>query len=148
MRTPEGAPVQVVSTAPRKGEDSSPVEFELLRAWLEEQGFAVVSWGDGKILQRGEVQSALRAEKEIEIHVGDEGGEVTVLYCRFTLSRDALVSLERWAEFVQAMCRRFGLRIGASENAPCGAAEFRVAVQQNLNWRRFAKNFGWEQASA
>jgi hypothetical protein len=84
-------------------------------------------------------------EKEIEVCVGEEAGEATHLYCRFTLTRDDLPPLREWVRFVAALCKRFQLGLRADGVAPCSGTEFEAAVRRNRNWRRFADSLGWDR---
>jgi hypothetical protein len=83
-------------------------------------------------------------EKEIEVCLGVEAGEVAQLYCRFTLPRRTPPQLPGWARFVARMCDRFTLRLGTEGIAPCGEAEFIEAVRAHRNYQEFADSFGWE----
>jgi hypothetical protein len=120
-----------------------PVQAADVKAWLLERGFVSANWGDGRILEYGQVRSIFGQEKAIEVTVSEEAGENTDVYCRFTLPKKDAPRLENWAAFAVALCTRFGLRIEDGIVAPCGEAEFLAAVRGNPNWQDFARQFGW-----
>ena len=145
----QGTPLQnMVDAVPVAASDAPSVSAAALKAWLAEQGFVPADWGEGSILQRGEVRSVFGTEKEIEVSVGDEAGEATELYARFTLPRRTPPPLPAWAGFVAELCRRFHLRLGAEGIAPCGEAEFQAAVMDHQFYRDFAATFGWGNPKA
>jgi hypothetical protein len=146
--TDEGKPVQIAEAVPVDGADGPPVPADVLKGWLTERGFIPVEWGRGSVFERGQVFSTFGPEKEIEVSVGEEAGEVTELYCRFTLPRRSPPPVAEWAGFVAALCGRFGLRLEAQGAAPCGEAEFIAAVRDSRNYGEFAASFGWEAGSA
>jgi hypothetical protein len=80
-----GTPVQVAETERVADADAPAVPTAAVQAWLAERGFAPVEWGLGLTLQRGHVRSIFGPEKEVEVCLGDEAGEVAELYIRFTL---------------------------------------------------------------
>lgn len=141
--TDQGIPLQIVDAVPVTAADSPPVATAALKGWLAENGFAPADWGEGSILQRGQVRSIFGWEKEVEVSAGDEAGEVTDLYVRFTLPRRDPPPLPEWASFAADLCRRFHLRLGAEGFAPCGEAEFLAAVRGDRFYREFAASFGW-----
>jgi hypothetical protein len=140
-RTFSGEPLQIADAVPAADEDAPFVQTGSIVGWLADQGFMPANWGRGSLFERGQVKSLFGLEKEIEVSVGDEAGEVTDLYCRFTLPRDTPPPLSEWAEFVSQLCKRFHLRLGADGIAPCGEAEFMAAVKDNFNYRDFAASF-------
>ena len=148
MLTDQGTPVQIADAVPVAGADGPVVSAVSLKGWLTEYGFAPVEWGQGGTFQRGQVRSMFGLEKEIEVCVGDDSGEATELYCRFTLSRRSPPPLAEWAGFAAELCRRFHLRLGAEGVAPCGEAEFLTAVRGHRSYQEFAASFGWEATSA
>jgi hypothetical protein len=146
-RTDEGKPVQLVDAVPVAGAAAPPLSPDTVKEWLAERNFIPVEWGRGSVFERGQVRSIFGPEKEIEVSVGEEAGEVTKLYCRFTLPRHNPPPLAAWAGFAAELCGRFGLRLGAEGVAPCGAAEFLTAVRGHRFYREFAASFGWGVAS-
>jgi hypothetical protein len=142
-RTAQGTPLLIADAVPVADVDVAPVSAAVVKAWLAENGFTPVEWGHGRILQRGQVWSIFGPEKEIDVCVGDEAGEATHLHVRFTLPRRN-PPLPEWAGFTAGLCRRFHLRLGAEGVAPCGEAEFLVAVRGHRFYRVFATSFGWE----
>lgn len=141
--TDQGTPVQIADAVPVADSDAPPVSVAALVAWLGEQGFAPADWGEGSILQRGQVRSIFGPEKEVEVRVGREAGQVTGLYVRFTLPRRTPPPLLEWARFAVDLCSRFNLRLGAEGVAPCGQAEFLAAVRSHRFYQEFAASFGW-----
>jgi hypothetical protein len=146
--TDEGKPVQLVDAVRIPLDEGPPVEFDSVRKWLVEQGFSVAGWGKGHIFEQGQVRSIFGTEKEIEISVDEEAGEVTLIYCRFTLPKSTLPRLEEWTHFVTTMCTCFGLRLGTDDTRPCGAEEFQEAVRRHRNWQDFARAYGWDEKLA
>jgi hypothetical protein len=135
-----------VVAAVRSEDSTGPVvNAAEVRAWLADRGFVPAGWGKGSVLEYGPVRSIFGPEKEIEVTVGEDGGEVTDVYCRFTLPKGPPPRLGRWAEFAGARCARFGLRLEAGGVAPCGEAEFRAAVRDNPNWQDFARHYSWDE---
>jgi hypothetical protein len=141
--TDQGMPLQIADAVPVASADAAPVWATALKGWLADNGFTPVDWGQGSTLQRGQVRSIFGLEKEVEVSVGDEGGEVTELYVRFTLPRRTPPPLPEWARFAAELCRRFHLQLGAEGVAPCGKAEFLAAVRGHRFYREFAASFGW-----
>lgn len=143
--TDRGTPVQVAGAEPVTGADGPAVTTTAMKAWLADRGFAQVEWG--VTFQRGQVRSIFGPEKEIEVCVGDESGEVTGLYIRFTLPRREHPPLPAWAGFATELCSRFQLRLGAEGIAPCGEAEFLAAVRGHRFFLEFAASFGWPRGA-
>ena len=140
--TPVGKPVRIADAVP-SGADAPPIPADELQAWLFGRGFTVADWGDGWILQRGQIQSMFGPEKEIQVNVGEAGGELLELYCRFTLPRRRRPPLTEWSRFVTALCQRFQLRLPDGDGV-CGEAEFLSAIRENQNYRDFADPLGWD----
>jgi hypothetical protein len=115
-----------------------------VKAWLVERGFKAVDWGEDTVFQRVHLESIFGLEKEIEVSVTAEAGEVTEVYSRFTLPRCNPPPLNDWAEFAMELCNRFRLRLGAEGVVPCSEAEFLAAVRDNCFYRKFAASFGWD----
>jgi hypothetical protein len=138
-----GAPVRVADAVREPEADGPAVSFEAVVRWLADQGFAPVEWGKGSCFHRGQIRSIFGLEQEIDVDVGEEAGEATDLYCRFTLPKGELPPLHEWARFVAALCERFWLRLGDDGVTPCTEAEFEAAVRRHRNWREFAAAFGW-----
>jgi hypothetical protein len=139
-----GEPVQVVSAA-RTADSNSPVVWLVdVCRWFVARGFAVVAEGPehARLTSRA-LSSALGQRAEIEISVGAERGEVTCFYCRFLLTRDTPVRLERWEALVSDLCGAFGLRIGVADGQAVDPEEFLAMVRRAGNWRYFAEHFGW-----
>jgi hypothetical protein len=90
------------------------------------------------IWERGQIRSIFGNEKEIEVSIGEEDGEVTDLYCRFTLPKGRLPELDGWTDFAVTFSARFSLRLPAEGTAPCGETAFREAVQHHPNWQDWA----------
>jgi hypothetical protein len=62
------------------------------------------------------------------------GEEVSSLYCRFLLNREALLRLERWETFMHELCGKFKLRINVSDTesvGPEGRVQNRCAARNN-----------------
>jgi hypothetical protein len=133
-RTDAGTPVQIADAIPVEGATAAPVPVDTVKKWLLEQGFTPVDWRPARIFERGQVRSMFGCEKEIEVSVAEHAGEVVDLYCRFTLPRGNLPPVNAWADFIAALCERFGLRLpnGAT---PCTATEFRAAVERDRNYQ-------------
>jgi hypothetical protein len=146
-RTDQGLPVQVAEAVPLEGATGTPVAAEEVKEWLIWRGFTQTEWGRGSTFERGLVWSVFGPEKEIEVNVGEYAGELTELYCRFTLPRHTPPLVAQWSQFVAALCGQFGLRLGAHGDGPCGEVEFTAAVQSSRNYQEFATSFGWELAS-
>ena len=142
--TDQGTPVQIADAVPVEGAIPAPVLCDDFREWITQQGFTAVEWGRGTEFHRGQVRSIFGTEQEIDLSFSDEGGELTSVYCRFTLSRETPLALPRWATFVSAMCKKFGLRLPADGMTPCGEEEFLAAVRGHRFWREFAKSLGWD----
>jgi hypothetical protein len=146
-RTAAVTPIWIARAA-RAANDGPAVTGADLKAWLTEQGFTSVEWGKGNVFERGQVPSIFGPEKAIEVSVGEEAGEVTHLYCRFTLPRDMPPPLTEWSAFVVLLCRRFCLRLAPDGVEPCSETEFLTAVRANRNWQEFAHSFGWDAGGA
>ena len=142
--TDEGKPVQIADAVSVAGADAPPLSAAAVNGWLAEQGFTPVEWGRGSVFERGQVRSIFGPEKEIEVSIGEEAGEITNLYIRFTLPRRNPPPLAEWSGFAAELCGCFRLRLGAEGVAPCGEAEFLAAVRGHRFYREFAASFGWE----
>jgi len=143
-RTVENKPVWIANSALRNDATGPRVSGHELKDWLAKQGFTAVEWAPDRVFERGQVQSIFGPEKEMEVHVNEEAGEVTDLYCRFALPRSIAPPVLGWAEFMASLCARFELRLGAGSSAPCCESEFVAAVRSNRNYRMLANSFGWE----
>lgn len=139
-----GTPLQRVYAVPAANADGPLVSATAVKGWLAERGFTPVEWWPDGLFERGQVRSMFGLEKEIEIRVGEEAGEITDLYCRFTLPRRTPPPLSEWTGLMAELCGRFGLRQGSNGVAPCGEAEFRAAVQGDRFYQHFAALYGWE----
>jgi hypothetical protein len=146
MKHYSGELVRIVS-AVRSEESKAPaVEFDGLCRWFEGKGFEVVNRSAVYAeFHSAAIESALGRRAEIDVSASAEGGEVTSLYCRFLLNREAPLHLERWEAFVQEMCGAFALRISVSDTESVGPEEFLSAVRRSDNWRCFADQFGWSE---
>jgi len=138
--TDEGKPVQIAHSEPAEGDgdDNPAVSGGEVKEWLKGRGFTIANWGQGGIFERGRVHSMFGVEKEVQINVSEEAGEIVELYCRFTLTHRPPPPLDEWAEFVSSLCARFGLRLAPDGIGPCSAAEFLAAVRANRNYQDFA----------
>jgi hypothetical protein len=141
-----GKPVDIADAVP-SGAEAPPIAADAIRGWLLGQGFTVADWGDGWILQRGRIQSMFGLEKEVQVILAEEGGELVEAYCRFTLPRRARPPLTEWSRFVSALCQGFQLRL-ANDDEVCGEAEFLSAVRDDRNYRDFADALGWDGEQA
>jgi hypothetical protein len=146
--TDEGKPLHIADAVPVPGADTQPLLPAVVKGWLAEQGFTPVEWGRGSVFQRGQLLSIFGPEKEVEVSVSEEAGEVTELFCRFTLPHRNPPPLSDWAAFAAALCSRFCLRLGDEGVASCGEAEFLDAVRGNRFYGEFASSFGWEDGPA
>jgi len=142
--TDEGKTLQIADAVRVEGAEAWRVLGHEFRDWLTRKGFRAADWGNGSVFERGEVRSIFGPEKEIEIDLGEDAGEIADVYCRFTLPSGPQPDLSTWAAFVGAMCQRFRLRLGAEGVEPCSASEFSVAVRGNRSWREFAASCGWD----
>jgi hypothetical protein len=125
-----GEPVRVVSAARVEDNDASEVLVEHLREWLTSRGFeVVVDTPEYVQLANASVPTAFGRQAEIEISAGIRCGEVTSLYCRFLLSRDAPIRLERWEVLFAELCGSFSLRIGVADGESAGPEEFLAIVR-------------------
>jgi hypothetical protein len=140
----KGEPVRVVSAVRVEEADASAVPVEDLRQWLTSRGFEVVVDAPEYVqFDTAAVPSAFGPQAEIEIGAGVSGGEVVSLYCRFLLTRDAPLRLERWKALFEELCGEFRLRIGVADGELAGPEEFLTIVRGMDNWRYFADRFGW-----
>jgi hypothetical protein len=149
MKHYSGEPVRIVSAVRAEGSEGAVVRFDDLRRWLEVKGFETVN-ADPRhgYFCSDPVESALgRRAAEIVISTGTEADEVTSLYCRFQLNRDALLRAERWEAFMQELCEKFDLRIGVSDTESVGPEEFMAVLRRDESWCYFARHFGWPEAS-
>lgn len=145
LMTSDGETVQIADAVRDPSGDGHAVAGGELKDWLSAQGFTVADWGQGGVFERGRVKSIFGHEKEIQIQVGEEAGEVVELYCRFTLPRRAAPPpLAEWAAFVASLCEQFGMRLDPAGAGPCGEAGFIAAVLENRNYQDFAAAFGWK----
>jgi len=140
--TLSGEPVTLVDAVPSTSGEQTSVRAEDVKQWLVTNGFANANWGAGWILERGKVDSVFGPEKEIQVVIGDEAGELTELYCRFTLPRRTEPSVSEWTAFVCNLCQSFLLRLGDDDKI-CNAERFRSAVRNDHNYQSFAKANGW-----
>ena len=143
--TSEGRPVQIADAVRDQSEEGPAVAGGDLKDWLSGQGFTVANWGQGDVFERGQVKSIFGVEKEIQVNVGEEAGEVVELYCRFTLPCGTPPPLAGWAAFVASLSERFGMRLGSERTEPCSEAQFIAAVLENRNYQDFAGAFGWKR---
>jgi hypothetical protein len=148
QRLTQNRAVFIADAVPDPTADAPPLPPAVVKGWLAERGFNLVKWGRGCVFERGQLLSIFGPEKEIEVSVNEEAGDVTGLYCRFTLPRRSPPPLTAWAGFGAELCGRFGLRLGAEGTAPCGEAEFLDALRSNCFYREFAAAFGWEGGPA
>jgi hypothetical protein len=130
--------VYVAESVPAEGAAGSPVRADELRNWLAARGIRPAAWGGGSVFEQGQVRSIFGVEKAVEFSLAEVAGEVTEVYCRFTLPRPGPPPLETWAEFAVSLCGQFGLRLGAEGAALCRESEFLAAVQSCPNYREFA----------
>jgi hypothetical protein len=143
-----GEPVHMVS-AVRDGEFDGPVvHFDEVCRWFEAKHFEVVN----RSVEFGhfcsaKIESALGLRPEITVSTSTVDLEVTELYCRFLLNRDAPFRLERWEAFIHELCREFKTRISISDTESVGPDEFVTVVRQTDQWRSFADQFGWTHAA-
>jgi hypothetical protein len=140
-----GEPVQVVSAVRVADTDAPPVLLDDVRRWFTSRGFELIADDPGYVIAaEAAVPSALVRRSEIEISAYTEDGEVADLYCRFVLTRDAPLRLERWEALFRDLCGAFGLRIGVADGELAGPEEFLTIVRRRDNWRYFAGQYGWE----
>ena len=142
-QTDEGKPVQIADVVPVPGVGGHPLPVAAVTGWLTEQGFTTAGWGGGRVFERGLVRSMFGAERNTIVHVNGVAGEVSDLYCRFTLPRHN-PPLAEWAAFAVTLCGRFQLRLVPGGCGPCCELEFLAAVRGARNYREFATAFGWE----
>jgi hypothetical protein len=142
-RTYTGEPVQIADAVPVAGADALPVPADAVVVWLAELGFTPVEWGRGRVFERGRVRAVGGPMPDIIAHVNGEAGDVSDLYCRFTLPGRTPPDLAGWAAFTAELCGRFGLRLPTGGLGPCGETEFMAAVRANCNFREFAASFRW-----
>lgn len=139
-----GRPVRIVSAVRSASGEGRAISVGELSRWFALRGFQVVSVGpDGARFTGPAVRSALGRRAEVEVSAGAEDGEVNCLYCRFLLTRDAPLRLERWEALVQGMCGAFGLRFGVADGETVGPEEFLPILRRCDAWRLFAGQFGW-----
>jgi hypothetical protein len=93
------------------------------------------------------IDSALGRRPEIDVSASAEDSEVTSLYCRFLLNREAPVHVERWDAFIQELCAAFTLRICVTDAKSVGPEEFVSVVRGTDAWHCFADQFGWSKSS-
>jgi hypothetical protein len=148
MKHYSGEPVRIVSSV-RAAESKGPsVRFDDLCRWFEAKSCEVVARSvDYAQFCSAAIESALGRRAEIDVSASAEGGEVTRLYCRFLLTREAPLRLERWEAFIQELCATFALRISVSDAESVGPEEFLTIVRRTDNWRCFADQFGWSEPS-
>ncbi len=140
---PKRSPAQdarVLSAAPSLEPDALPVEVHEVRAWLEKRGFAASELAD--TFRHGTVESIFGLEKEIEVDIGDERGELAYLYLRFTLARSSPPPIREWADFVDELSRQFRLKLGNEPDATCDARRFIAAVRSHPNYELFSESWG------
>jgi hypothetical protein len=143
-----GEPVQIVSAVRVPAANGPAVRLDDLVRWFGARGFETQAQGpESARFASPAVPSALGRRAEVEVTAAAEGGEVTSLYCRFLLTRDTPVRLERWEAFVQELGSTFGLRIGISDSEAVRPEEFVRVVRRAGNWRYFAEQFGWLSSS-
>jgi hypothetical protein len=147
-RTDENRPVRIAHSVLRQDATGPIVSASDVKDWLAKHGFAAVDWGGGRVWERGQVSSLFGSEKEIVVHVNEQAGEVTDLYCRFTLPRPTAPPVSEWAALMATFCARFNFRLGESSSATCAESEFVAAVTSRRNYRMFARSFGWEQTDS
>jgi hypothetical protein len=139
-----GTPVQIVDYVPVEDAVSVPVSAEVVVGWLAERGFTPARWGEGRILERGQIQSIFGLEQHIIAHVHEDAGEFSGLYIRFTLSPNVASPMAEWAQLVVALCERFSLRMEPDGTGSCNEAAIVAAMRNDQNYQRFATTFGWE----
>ena len=145
--TSAGQQVQVASAGPSGADDGPPIRAGDLKAWLVGHGFTEADWGSGWVLERGRIESMFGPEKEIQVNISEDGGELTELYCRFTLPRRSRPPLSDWSSLVVPLCRCFQLRL-AGDGSVCDEGGFVAAVRRDDNYRDFARGLGWEGPGA
>src|SRR6266850_2232556 len=74
--TDQGTPLQIADAVPVEGADQPPISCDDFREWLTQHGFTAVDWGRGSVYHRGRVRSVFGVEKEIDVAVSDEAGEL------------------------------------------------------------------------
>jgi hypothetical protein len=147
MKHYSGEPVRIVSAVPAEGSEGATVWFDDLRQWLEVKGFETVN-ADPRYgyFCSNPVESTLgHRAPEIVISTGTEANEVTSLYCRFQLNRNAPLRAEQWEAFMQELCERFDLRISVSDIESVGPEEFMAVLRRDESWCYFARHFGWPE---
>jgi hypothetical protein len=143
LLTSGGRPVQIADAVPSGADGQPSVGAGDVKAWLVEHEFADANWGRGWVLERGRIESIFGPEKEIQVNIAEEKGELTELYCRFTLPRRSRPPLSDWSSFVAGLCRRFRLRLG-DDASVCDEGRFLAAVRGSDNYRDSASALGWE----
>jgi hypothetical protein len=143
-----GEPVRLVSAIPAEQSEGWPVQIGSLCRWFEAHSFGcVVCSAKYARFHSATIESALGCRPEIDASASAEEGEVTSLYCRFLLNRDAPLRLERWEAFIQELCAAFELRISVSDTESVGPEKFLSVVRGTAAWRFFAEQFGWLTAT-
>ena len=145
--TSAGQPVQIADAVRSDVDAELAILARELKEWLVERDFTEADWGQGWILERGRIESMFGPEKEIQVNISEKDGELTELYCRFTLPRRSRPALSEWSSFVVALCQRFQLRL-AGDSPVCDGDRFVTAVRGNENYRTFADGLGWERPRA
>src|SRR4051794_6546936 len=85
----------------------------------------------------GVILMAIISIAAIFMNISQEDGELTELYCRFTLPHRSRPALSEWSSLVVALCQRFQLRL-AGDASICDGDRFVAAVRGNENYRDFA----------
>jgi hypothetical protein len=148
MRQFSGQPVWIVSAVRAEESKGSAVGFDALCRWFEAKGFEVVARSEKYAnFHSAAIESALGRRPEIDVSASAEGSEVTSLYCRFLLNREAPLHLERWEAFIQEVCAAFTMRICVTDAKSMGPEEFVSVIRQSDAWHCFAEQFGWSKPS-
>src|SRR5262249_16354549 len=108
MKHYSGEPGRIVSAERGKGDEGPAGQFHDLCRWFEAKHFQVVNLSE-KYAQfcSASIDSVLGRRAEIDVSASAVSGEVTCLYCRFLLNREAPLRLERWEAFMQELCGEF-----------------------------------------
>lgn len=139
-----GRPVRIVSAVRAVSGEGRAIRVGEFSDWFGSHGFKIVAEGpDNARFASPAVPSALGRRAEIEVSAGAEAGEVNCLYCRFLLTRNTPLRLERWEALVRELCEAFGLRIGVADGESVDPEEFLTVLRSTDNWRCFAAQFGW-----
>lgn len=139
-----GRTVHVVSASRQHNCGGPIVTVEDCSLWLRNRGLVEGTIDSLYPIFYGErIHSALGCRPNVEINVSRHEAEVSSLYCRFLLTRDAPDRLAYWQGLMEGLGTAFPFRIWLADGESVATTELLTVLRQGETWIHFANDFGW-----